>query len=346
MSEAPPGSEEALRSAALAAGLEVTAGEVPRLLRQLGGRSDVSEAALRRALFDVRRRAWRERLAVLARRAEALPVSAADLDLAVTAVEELSAGDAELMAALREVVLVRLGGYGTPATALDAALGDLPKGPSGEVSLEAVEHCAGLVAEAFALLPADAAAFARRAVETERRRRGERRAAARMARETRAEEEGRLKAWEASLVPAEAVPALLGCTREEAERWIRAGLVPVARRVVVRRSGRAMREAEFDPAALERLRQAVPGWRRSLGERPAEGVTGCPGGRAGVKQCRGCARGRARPLRRAFRDGTRAGPTTDRLSWADQLGQDLLRAVAACGGRERGHPRPAAAAGA
>jgi ATP-dependent RNA helicase SUPV3L1/SUV3 len=269
MSEAPPGSEEALRSAALAAGLEVTAAELPRLLRQLGGRADVPEAALRRALFDVRRRAWRERLAVLAKRAEALPVSPADLDLAVTAVEDLSAGDAELMVALREVVLVRLGGYGTPATALDAALGDLPKGPSGEASLEAVEHCAGLVAEAFALLPADAAAFARRSVETERRRRGERRAAARTARETRAAEEGRLRAWEASLMPAETLPSLLGCTREEAERWVRAGLVPVARRVVVRRGGRTTREPEFDPAVVEALRREVPAWREAeRGARP------------------------------------------------------------------------------
>ena len=53
---------EALHAAVQAAGLEVTAGELPQLLRQLGGRSAVPEAALRRALLDVRRRAWRERL--------------------------------------------------------------------------------------------------------------------------------------------------------------------------------------------------------------------------------------------------------------------------------------------
>jgi ATP-dependent RNA helicase SUPV3L1/SUV3 len=272
---APPASDpdqgsDALRAALQAAGLQVAPQEMPRLLRQLGGRASVPEAALRRALLDVRRRAWRERLAVLAGRAGALPATPADFDLAVTAVEDPATDDAGLLAALREVVLVRLSGYGTPSTALDAALQELPKRNSGEAGLEAVEHCAALVAEAFALTPADAAAFARRAVETERRRRGERREATRAARETRAEEERRLKAWEASLIGAGGVSALLGCSAEEAERWIRAGLVPVARRVAVRRGGRTTREAEFDPAVLERLREAVPTWRRGPAARPAE----------------------------------------------------------------------------
>ena len=254
---------EALHAAVQAAGLEVTAGELPQLLRQLGGRSAVPEAALRRALLDVRRRAWRERLAPLAKRVEALPIGPADLDLAVTAVEDPGVGDAELLAALREAVIARLGGYDTPRTALDAALEDLPKAPSGEPTLEAVENCALLVAEAFALSPADATAFARRAAETERRRRGGRRAAARMAREMRAEEEQRLKTWEASLVGAKVVPSLLGCTREEAERWVRAGIVPAARRVVVRRGARTVREPEFDPAVLEALRRDLPAWRQA-----------------------------------------------------------------------------------
>jgi hypothetical protein len=166
-----------------------------------------------------------------------------------------------LLGALREAVLARLAGYGAPEAALAAALEDLPKGTSGQPTLEAVEHCGLLVGEAFALPGADAAAFARRAAEAERRRRGERRAAARAARETRAEEERRLKAWEASLVGAEAVPGSLGCTREEAERWIRDGRVPVARRVEVRRGARTLREPEFDPAALEALRGSAQAWR-------------------------------------------------------------------------------------
>ncbi len=255
----------AVRAAALAAGLAVAPHELRPLLKALGGRPPASDAALRTALLGIRRRAWRDRLAVLAKKAEALPARPDDLDAAVAGVGAPGAGDAELLGALREAVLARLAGYGAPDTALAAALEDLPKGLSGEPTLEAVEHCGRLVAEAFALPGADAAAFARRAAEVERRRRGERRAAARAARETRAEEERRLKAWEASLVGAEAVPELLGCTREEAERWTRAGRVPVARRVEVRRGARTLREPEFDPAALEALRGSARAWREADG---------------------------------------------------------------------------------
>jgi ATP-dependent RNA helicase SUPV3L1/SUV3 len=186
-----------------------------------------------------------------------------DLDVAVAGVNDVDAGEAQLLAALREAVLARLGGHGSPESALAAALDDLPKGTAKEPGLEATGHCAMLVAEAFGLSAPDATAFARRAVEAERRRRAERRTAARLARETRAEEERRLKLWEASLVGAEALPGLLGCTRTEAERWMRAGLLPVARRVVVHRGGRTLREPEFDPAALEALRPSVEAWRRA-----------------------------------------------------------------------------------
>lgn len=266
----PTDPAEALRAAAATAGLEVARGELPRLLKQLGGRTTVPAAALRRALLDVRRRAWRERLAALAARAKALPAGPADLDLAVAAIDHPAPPDADLLAALREAVIARLGGHETPAASLAAAIDGLPRGASGRPSPEVVAQCAALVAEAFALPDADAAAFARRAVETERRRGGERHAAARAGRETRAEEERRLKAWEASLVGADAVPGLLGCTREEAARWVHAGLVPVARRVGARRRGLATSEAEFDPAVLERLRDAVPGWRQGSGERPVD----------------------------------------------------------------------------
>nr|WP_302474544.1 helicase-related protein [Roseococcus sp. MDT2-1-1] len=254
-----------MQDAARSAGLAIAPAEVEPLLLALGGQPPATEGTLRRALLQIRRAGWRGRLSVLHQGAGALPVSAVDLDLAVTAVADPAAGDAELLSALRETVLARLGGYGSPAAALAAALDDLPKGATGEAKLDAVGHCAALVAEAFALPPADAAAFRRQALETEERRRKERRVAARAAKETRAVEERRLRAWEASLVDADAVPALLGCTREEAERWIRAGLVPVARRVTVRRGSRTTREAEFDPAELEKLCGAVPGWRRGDG---------------------------------------------------------------------------------
>ncbi|MBD0271184.1 MAG: RNA helicase, partial [Acetobacteraceae bacterium] len=211
----PPGkaSEAAIRAAAQAAGLAVAPHELRPLLKALGGRPPASDQALRAALLGIRRRAWRDRLAALAKGAEALPARPDDLHAAIASIGGPEAGDAALLGALREAVLARLAGDGAPDTALAAALEDLPKGVSGQPALAAVEHCAMLVAEAFALPGADAAAFARRAAEAERRRRGERRAAARAARETRAEEERRLKAWEASLVGAEAVPGLLGCGR-------------------------------------------------------------------------------------------------------------------------------------
>jgi ATP-dependent RNA helicase SUPV3L1/SUV3 len=257
--------EATVRAAALAAGLAVAPHELRPLLKALGGRPPASDGALRAALLGVRRRAWRDRLAALAKGAAALPARPDDLDTTVAGIGDPEAGDAALLGALREAVLARLAGYGAPDAALAAALEDLPKGPSGEPALEAVEHCGLLVGEAFALPGADAAALARRAAEAERRRRGERRAAARAARETRVEEERRLRAWETSLVGAEAVPGLLGCTREEAERWIRDGRVPAARRVEVRRGAGTLREPEFDPAALEALRGSAQAWREADG---------------------------------------------------------------------------------
>jgi ATP-dependent RNA helicase SUPV3L1/SUV3 len=223
---------------------------------------------------ELRRRGWRSRLETLAKRAEALPVRRDDLDVAVAGINDPDAEDAKLLAALREAVMARLGGYGTPETALAAALDELPKRPSGEASLEAVEHCASFVAQAFALPPPEGAAFARRAVEAERLLRGERRAAARAARETRAEEERRLEAWEASLIGAAAVPDLLGCTAAEAEHWIRAGRLPVARRVAVREGGRSRREAQFDPAVLRALRGSVQVWREAEAGGPAPASQG------------------------------------------------------------------------
>jgi ATP-dependent RNA helicase SUPV3L1/SUV3 len=266
--------EEALQIAAAAAGVKLAPPELLPLLNALGGQPSNSPEVLRKALLEIRRPAWRDRLATLARQAMALPTTTADQDVAVRSVEDPAAGDAELLSALREAVVARLGGYGSPDAALDVALEDLPRTASGKASLEAVEHCASLVAEAFALPLLDGAAFARRAVETERRRRTERNAAAKMAGETRAEEEGRLKTWEASLVPTDSVPFLLGCTREEAERWTQVGLVPVARRVVLRRGGRTVREPEFDPATLKPLRQEVPAWRQA--DRRGRPVDGRP----------------------------------------------------------------------
>jgi ATP-dependent RNA helicase SUPV3L1/SUV3 len=256
-----PFPDEAIRAAAEAAKLTVHPQEMPLLRAALGGQASIPEGMLRRSLIEARRPAWREALAQLAKQAEALPARPGDIDTAIGSIGDPEAGEAALLAALREAVLARLAGHGTPERSLAAACEDLPKGPAGEAGLEAVRRCAALVAEAFAMPPLQADAFVWRATDAERRRQGERRTAARLARETRAAEEQRLKAWESSLVGTEAVPALLGCTRHEAERWIRAGIVPVARRVALQRGGRVVQDPEFDPAALDLLRGEVQSWR-------------------------------------------------------------------------------------
>jgi ATP-dependent RNA helicase SUPV3L1/SUV3 len=266
---------EAIRAAAQAAGLPVHPHELRPLLRMAGGQVPGSAEVLRRALIEVRRPAWRNRLAALAKRIEALPVRPDDLDVAVAGITNPEPREADLLGALRDAVLARLGGYGTAEAALAASLENLPKGPSGEPPLEAVGHCATLIAQAFALPKLQADAFVWHATDAERRRQGRRRAAARTARETRTEEERRLRTWETALVGADAVPGLLGCTRHEAERWIRAGIIPVARRVATPRAGRMERELEFDPAALEALRGDVETWRRADAGEPPAG----PGGR-------------------------------------------------------------------
>ncbi|MBU8544206.1 MULTISPECIES: helicase-related protein [Roseomonadaceae] len=257
MPQEPFGAEQdaALQAAAEAAGLTISPAEARPLWRALGGAVPADAAALRDALLALRRRGWRVRLAELARRATGLPARGEDLDAAAAALSRLDSGETELLRALREAVLARLSGHAGLETALAAALEDLPRPPNGEPTLEAIAHCASLVAEAFALPATDAAAFTRRATEEERRQRAARRAAAKAARETQVEEEGRLKDWESSLVRAEALPALLQASRAEVEGWLREGRLPVARHVPLRKGGRRIRVPEFDPAAL---RQVVP----------------------------------------------------------------------------------------
>ena len=192
-------------------------------------RLDASAETSQGTQIESCRRGWRTRLKELAKQAGALPARPDDLDVAVAGMGDPGAGDADLLEALREVVIARLSGYGAPDAALAAAQEDLPKGPSGAPTLEMVRNGAMLVAETFALPGPKAIAYADRAVEAERLRRGERRTAGRLARGIRVEEERRLRAWEASLVGTDALPGLLGCSWGEAERWVRAGRVPVAR---------------------------------------------------------------------------------------------------------------------
>jgi ATP-dependent RNA helicase SUPV3L1/SUV3 len=259
---------EILDQLAQDAGLTLAAAERPALLRALGGVPPASPDALREAVFALRRRSWRRRLGELAREATALPVRPDDLEAAAASVTDPEAGTAALQEALRQAVLARLGGHGTADTALAVALEELPRPAGGAPTLDDIGHCALLVAEAFGMAAPDALAFSRRAVAAERRARAARREAAQAARETQVAEEARLREWEASLVGAEAVPALLGCTPAEAEAWIAERRLPIARQVLVRRRGRRIRVPEFDPAVLRALAPTARAWREPAPRRP------------------------------------------------------------------------------
>ena len=116
---------------------------------------------------------------------------------------------------------------------------------------------------------ADAVAFARRAVEAERLRRGGARTAARVAHQTRTAEELPLTGWGTSLDGAAAASGFPYRTRQEAERWMRAGRAPVARGVQTSKGG-GRREAGFDPAARDgRRRESRGGRKAEAGSRQA-----------------------------------------------------------------------------
>jgi ATP-dependent RNA helicase SUPV3L1/SUV3 len=271
-SDVDPG-DDSLDALARATGLTLTADERPALLRALGGTAPASAEALRAALVALRRRSWRRRIGELARGAPALPARAEDLDAAAASLSGAEPDEAALREALRQAVLGRLGGHGTAATALAVALEDLPRPAGGDPTLDAIGHCALLVAEAVAMPAPEAEAFARRAVSAERSARAARREAARAARETTVAEEARLKDWEASLIGVEAVPGLLGCSPAEAEAWIAEGRLPVARQVLVRRRGRRIRVPEFDPAVLRALAPTTRSWRAPTRPQPASSRT-------------------------------------------------------------------------
>ena len=251
----PPGA--AAGQDVVAPGLAVEAGEAATLLLALGAAP--APAAVRAALLGLRRAGWPRRMGLLATSVPGLPWRRVDQEQAAAALDDPAADDAGLMAALEAAVAARLRAAGTPEAALAQAMADLAGRLGKEPAMDEVADCAACVAGAFAL--PDAAGFVTRIAAAERARRRELRAAERAAREARAAEEARQAAWERSLVAAEAIPALLGCTEAEASRWIRAGLIQPARRVTRRHGGKSVRHSEFDPEALAALRPELAGWR-------------------------------------------------------------------------------------
>jgi ATP-dependent RNA helicase SUPV3L1/SUV3 len=256
---AAAGSAEA-KAAIEAAGLRIEPGEMLPLLRQVGQHLPADAHAVRRALCKLRRRGWAARMTELTRQAGRLWVTPADSRAAAAEIEDPEASDEALLAALDRIVAARLRSAGpTPEAALQAITAEVAD--AGDVlAAERLEELALLITTAQGLDPDAASRLRDKAVRTEERRRRDLKEAERAARERRREEVRRLRAWERGLVEFEDLPGLLHCTPKEAQRWVAAGLIPVARRLPAGRGGRHERR-QFDPAVLAPLRVEVAAWR-------------------------------------------------------------------------------------
>jgi ATP-dependent RNA helicase SUPV3L1/SUV3 len=256
-----PAGWSAAEAAVEAAAVRVSPRERPKLLRLVERRMPADAAAVRAALCEVRRRVWAAWLVEAAHSAGRVWVRPADAKAAAAAITDPEPTDATLFAALDAAAAKRLRAAGDgPDATLAAVASDLA---DAGVSLSVGQH-ASLAREAAAAHGLDAAAaagFAEASEREEARRRAAAREAAQAARERRREEFQRLRAWERSLVEADDLPRLLGCTEREARNWIRAGLVPAARRVPGR--GREGERLQFDPAEIARLRAETAGWREA-----------------------------------------------------------------------------------
>lgn len=244
-------------AAIAAAGLRVEPGERRRLVREVARRMPADAAAVAGALCRIRRRAWAARLLQEAEREGRPWITPAEARAAAEAVTDPDAPEAALRAALESAVAERLRAAGrTPEAALRAVAAEIAEA-GGALSAERLGELARAVAAAHGLGPEAAERLGEAALRDEADRRRALREARRAARERRREEVRRLRAWERGLVGIEALPGLLGCSLAEARRWVAAGLIPLARRLVAGRRERL----EFDPDALAPLRAAVADWR-------------------------------------------------------------------------------------
>lgn len=252
------GAEEAIG----ASGLGVGPSEMPALLRLLGRYPMLDAEAVREALCEVRRRGWAARILEAAKEAGRLWIGPADARAAAASVTNPEPGEDELLAAAGRVVSGRLRDAGTgPEATLEAITAELADSGRllrterlGELAL-LIGAAQGLDREASERLRAEA-------VRAEERRRREVSEAGRLARERRREEVRRLREWERGLVEVEDLPRLLDCSPKEAQRWVSAGLVPVARRIASGRGGKGERR-QFDPEVVASLRPDVLIWRNA-----------------------------------------------------------------------------------
>ncbi|TPG55534.1 RNA helicase [Roseomonas nepalensis] len=299
------GAEEAIE----ATGLAVPPGERPALLRVLGRYPTLHGQVVREALCEVRRRGWAARILETTKEAGRLWVTPADARAAAAAVEDPEAGEGELLAAADRVVSARLRDAGTgPEATLAAVVADLSD--SGRLlRTERLGELARLIGAAQGLDREAAERLRTTSVRAEEQRRREVSEAGRLARERRREEVRRLREWERGLVEAEDLPGLLGCSPKEGQRWVSAGLVPVARRIASGRGGKGERR-QFDPEVVASLRAEVPAWRSAEQEAP-------PGDRRGE----GASRGRgpaAGPAHPAVHGGRAANAAVARVAALDR----------------------------
>jgi ATP-dependent RNA helicase SUPV3L1/SUV3 len=243
-------------------GLSASAAEITVLARRFADAPPPSSAILAQAWRTLRRPALRARLATAMAEHPSLPARKVDVEAALEALTGSDDSAATVLAALRGAIRQRLRGAGSVEAAAAMAADDsaaLLGKP--EATLEAVAVGARLAADAFGLDATAAERFAEATVEAERVRRKALRDAAAAARKARAEADRQQREWEARLVTRDAIAPLLGCSPAEAEAWLRAKRIPVARRIAKGR-GRGAEELQFDPAVLATLRAEVAAWRQ------------------------------------------------------------------------------------
>ncbi|NHN89117.1 helicase-related protein [Acetobacter conturbans] len=253
----------ALETALRRTELSIEPREEQALLRRIGraltpGAQEVPDDMFRSALCGVRRKRWTSRLMDQTRRDGRIWISREDMEQAVAAVEDPTATDEDLFAALKPVMAARFHELGdTPKAALAGMQADMLD--TGRVlSAAQTARLAEAIAEAFNMSDRDR--FIGTAQEAEEARARHEASIEQTARTRREKEEKRLQDWESSLVGFQDVPRLLHCSQREAFRWIAENRIPVARRILQKEGHELW---EFDPNELVALRALLPDWRRT-----------------------------------------------------------------------------------
>lgn len=202
------------------------------------------------------------RMTALARGRQDLPATVEDAEAAAAGLA-LGADEETLVAALRAAIVARLAPMARrDVNAAFAVAAERSEELSGRApGIPAIQELATLVAAAAGLEPGEAKALRQRLVGAEQSRRAAARQARERAREIADEEERRRREWESELVDASALPAMLGASRPLVDRWIGAGLIPVARTTVVRQGSRRVEELEFHPDEIAALLPQVAAWK-------------------------------------------------------------------------------------